>query len=83
MVTAFLFTLFRLVSNIFLRGRYGQHDWFIIAANALAIGQTIATSLMVSYGLGQHEQTLSAGDLASYQKASCAPSALNRRGLAS
>lgn len=68
MVTAILFTLFRLVSNIYLRGRYGQHDWFIIVANAFAIGQTIATSLCVSYGLGQHQDKISKSDLESYQK---------------
>lgn len=68
MVTAILFTAFRLVSNIFLRGRYGQHDWFIIVANAFAIAQTIATSLMVSYGLGQRQDNIGRSDLASYQK---------------
>ena len=68
MVTGILFTLFRLVSNLVLRGRYGQHDWYIILANALAIGQTIATSVMVGNGLGQYEDPLRATEITTYQK---------------
>lgn len=76
MVTAILFTAFRLVSNVFLRGRFRMHDWIIIAATACAIGQSIATSMMVTHGLGQHQDTLSASTLASYEKSSLAASVL-------
>lgn len=76
MVTAILFTAFRLGSNIFLRGRFRRHDWAIIAATAFAIGQSIATSIMVSNGLGQHQSKLSPSTIASYEKASLAASVL-------
>lgn len=76
MVTAILFTAFRLVSNVFLRGRFRTHDWIIIFATACAIGQSIATSMMVTHGLGQHQDTLSAATITSYEKSSLAAAVL-------
>ena len=68
LVTAILFTTFRIISNVVLRGRFGKDDWAVIAATAIAIAQTIATSMSVSNGLGQRQETLSPSMLVEYQK---------------
>lgn len=68
MVTSILFTGFRIVSNIFIRGRSGKDDWIIMLATVVAAAQSIATSLMVANGLGQHQDTLDHATLRGYQK---------------
>ena len=68
MVTSILFTTFRLISNVVIRGGVGKDDWIIVAATALAVGQTAATSMMVDNGLGQHQSELSPAMIQGYQK---------------
>ena len=76
MVISILFTAFRLVSNAFLRGKLRSYDYIIIAATLIAIGQSIATSMMVTFGLGQHMDKLSDSNLKSYEQSSLAASIL-------
>lgn len=68
MVTSILFTSFRIVSSIFIRGRSGKDDWIVLLATIIAAAQSIATSFMVANGLGQHQQTLTDATLLRYQK---------------
>lgn len=70
MVTAILFTAFRLISNVVLRGRFGAHDWLVTIAALLGVCQSIASSIAVGNGLGKHQDTLSPSMIASYQKVS-------------
>lgn len=70
------FTAFRLISSIVLRGTAGKDDWVIVAATAFASMQVVATSLMVTHGLGQHQDSLQSAEIASYQQALLASSIL-------
>lgn len=76
MAIAILFTFFRLVSNVFLRGRFRIHDWLIILATVLAIAQAIASAMMVSNGLGQHQDTLSPAMITRYEQSFLAANVL-------
>lgn len=77
-----LFTSFRLISNLVLRGSAGKDDVIITVATLLAGAQSIATSSMVANGLGQHRAALSATSVAGYQKALLASSVLYVTALA-
>ena len=59
MCVSVLFTGFRIVSNVLIRGQLARDEVFITIATALAIGQVIALSFMVTHGLGQHQDALS------------------------
>lgn len=74
MCMSVLFTSFRLVSNLVLRGTASRDDCFIIVATLLAVAQVIATSLMVTNGLGKHQIDLRTSDLEAFQKALIASS---------
>lgn len=74
MCMSVLFTSFRLVSNLVLRGTASRDDCFIIIATLLAVAQVIATSLMVTNGLGKLQTDLRTSDLEAFQKALIASS---------
>ena len=69
-----LFTAFRLISSLVLRGTAGKDDWVIVLAKAFASIQVVATSLMVAHGLGQHQDSLQSAGIESYQQALLASS---------
>jgi hypothetical protein len=77
-----LFTAFRLISSLVLRGTAGKDDWVIVLATAFASMQVVATSLMVAHGLGQHQDSLQPAGLKSYQQALLASSVLYVAALA-
>jgi hypothetical protein len=83
MCMSVLFTAFRLISSIVLRGTAGKDDFVIVVATAFAIAQSIATSLMVGNGLGQHQSTLRPASIEKFQQASMASSVLYVVALAS
>ncbi|KAL9087479.1 MAG: hypothetical protein Q9159_003616 [Coniocarpon cinnabarinum] len=58
LVTAFLFTVTRFLTRIFIVRDFGPEDWTIGLAIALSIGMTICMGEQVRYGLGQHFHTL-------------------------
>ena len=70
MVVSVLFTSFRLISNVVLRGQVVKDDWAILVATAFAVAQSIASSFMVANGLGRHQKTLSNADILAYQRVS-------------
>jgi hypothetical protein len=76
MCMSVLFTAFRLISSIVLRGTAGKDDVIIVVATAFAIAQSIATSFMVANGLGQHQSTLRPASIERFQQASLASSVL-------
>jgi hypothetical protein len=83
MCMSVLFTAFRLISSIVLRGTAGKDDFVIVVATAFAIAQSIATSFMVGNGLGQHQSTLRPASIEKFQQASMASSVLYVVALAS
>lgn len=83
MCMSMLFTAFRLISSLVLRGTTGKDDWVIVVATAFASMQVVATSLMVTYGLGQHQDLLQPASLDSYQQSLLASSVLYVTALAS
>ena len=68
MAVTILFTLFRLVSNFVLRGAVSADDAIIALATFVAVAQTAALSGTVHYGIGQHQESLSAHMIDGYQK---------------
>jgi hypothetical protein len=76
MCMSLLFTAFRLISSLVLRGTAGKDDLVIVLATAFASMQVIATSLMVANGLGQHQDSLQSAGIESYQQALLASSIL-------
>ena len=68
MCMSILFTAFRLISSMVLRGTAGTDDWVIVIATAFASMQVVATSLMVANGLGLHQDSLQAASIESYQR---------------
>jgi hypothetical protein len=82
MCMSVLFTAFRLISSMVLRGTAGKDDWVIVVATAFASMQVIATSLMVTHGLGQHKDSLLPAGIESYQQALLASSILYEAALA-
>lgn len=82
MCMSVLFTAFRLISSLVLRGTPGKDDWVIVLATAFASMQVVATSLMVAHGLGQHQDSLQAAGLESYQETLLANSVLYVTALA-
>jgi hypothetical protein len=82
MCMSVLFTAFRLISSMVLRGTAGKDDWVIVVATAFASTQVVATSLMVTHGLGQHQDSLQSAGIESYQQALLASSILYVAALA-
>jgi hypothetical protein len=70
MCVSVLFTSFRLISNVVLRGQVVKDDWAILVATTFAVAQSIASSFMVANGLGRHQKTLSDASILGYQRVS-------------
>ena len=65
-----LFTTFRLLSNLVLRGGVAKDDWVICVTTLLAVGQTISSTSLVKNGIGQHQDNLSTVTLTRYKQVS-------------
>ncbi|KAI0176026.1 hypothetical protein GGR52DRAFT_342075 [Hypoxylon sp. FL1284] len=61
-----LFVVVRVAVRVWVSRRAGQDMTLVIAAVSCSIGQSIATTRAVSYGLGRHLSTLSDAQIRSY-----------------